>query len=293
VSANPMSGSAIHLTNAAKRDEQKRRNPLCQACDLATIAQVGALLGLDVSTVGIVYHEIQASPDELRNEREGDEWSVENGYASQVDVMMRRNPGMTRPQAIAELKRIRADEAALEAEEEEDERKEEIAEGETYGHDFGEGIDDNEAKIIEATVSIVEKAAKGDIPAAGAKAILVEFYRLPPELADRLLGTAPSTEPVPGPVVVEPVVETEAGAVMVDPATEEIIPPSAQALNGAQAQFVIDAVGAVTAGTMPKSAAIEAVKIALPTVDPATIDRMFVDVVPGSAVAIESGPVTE
>ena len=184
VSANPMSGSAIHLTNAAKRDEQKRRNPLCQACDLATIAQVGALLGIDVSTVGIVYHEIQASPDELRNEREGDEWSVENGYASQVDVMMRRNPGMTRPQAIAELKRIAADEAALEAEEE-------IAEGEKVGHDFGEGIDDNEAKIIEATVSIVEKAAKGDIPAAGAKAILVEFYRIPPELADQLLGVAP------------------------------------------------------------------------------------------------------
>lgn len=202
VSANPMSGSAIHLTNAAKRDEQKRRNPLCQACDLATIAQVGALLGIDVSTVGIVYHEIQASPDELRNERDGDTWSVEHGYASQVDVMMRRNPGMTRPQAIAELKRIAADEAALEAEEE-------IAEGEKPGHDFGEGIDDNEAKVIEATVSIVEKAAKGDIPAAGAKAILVEFYRIPPDLADRLLGTAPSTEPVPGPVVVEPVVELE------------------------------------------------------------------------------------
>jgi hypothetical protein len=35
----------------------------------------------------------------------------------------------------------------------------------------------------------------------------VEFYRIPPELADRLLGTAPSAEPVPGPVVVEPVVE--------------------------------------------------------------------------------------
>jgi hypothetical protein len=165
------------------------------------------LLGLDVSTVGIVYHEIQASPDELRNEREGDEWSVSNGYASQVDVMMRRNPGMSRPQAIAELKRIAADEAALEAEEE-------IAEGEKPGHDFGEGIDDNEAKVIDATVSIVEKAAKGDIPAAGAKAILVEFYRIPPELADRLLGTAPSTEPVPGPVVVEPVVETEAGEVL-------------------------------------------------------------------------------
>lgn len=184
VSANPMSGSAIHLTNAAKRDEQKRRNPLCQACDLATIAQVGALLGIDVSGVGIVYHEIQASPDELRNERDGDTWSVEHGYASQVDVMMRRNPGMTREQAIAELKRIAADEAALEAEEE-------IAEGEKPGHDFGEGIDDNEAKIIEAAVGIVEKATKGDLTATGAKAILVQFYRLPPELADQLLGAAP------------------------------------------------------------------------------------------------------
>jgi hypothetical protein len=122
---------------------------------------------------------------------------------------------------------------------------------------------------------------------------LVDLYGFTPEAAARLLGVASSAEPVPDPVVVEPIVEIEAGSVMVDPATEEIIPPSAQALNGAQAQFIIDVVGAVTAGTMPKSSAIEAVKIALPTVDPATIDRMFVDVVPGSSVAIKSGTVTE
>lgn len=268
VSANPMSGSAIHLTNAAKRDEQKRRNPLCQACDLATLGHVGALLGVDVSAVGIVYHEIQASPDELRNERDGDTWAVQHGYASQVDVMMRRNPGMTRAQAIAELKRIKADEAAIEMEEEE-------AEEEGVAHDLGEGLDEDEKILVDAAVAIVEKAAKGDLTATGARSILVDLYRFPPELADRLLGGA-------APVVEEVAVSSigsDGGEVMVDPATSEIIPPAAQALNGAQAQFMVDAIAAVGTGAMPKSAAIQAVKIALPTVDVATIEAMFADVV--------------
>jgi len=115
VGANPMSGVAIHLTNQGKRDEQYRRNPLCQVCDLATIGHVAVLLGLDADGVGIVYHEIPKSPDEDRAEREGQEWAVDQGYKSKIDVMIERNPGMTRDQAIAELRRIRADEEAIAA----------------------------------------------------------------------------------------------------------------------------------------------------------------------------------
>jgi len=113
VGANPMSGAAIHLTNRGKLDEQRRRNPLCQVCDLATIRQVAALLGLDAAGVGIVYQEIEGSPDEERSEREGQEWEVTQGYRSKIDVMIERNPGMTREQAVFELRRIRADEAEI------------------------------------------------------------------------------------------------------------------------------------------------------------------------------------
>ena len=113
VGANPMSGAAIHLTNRGKLDEQRRRNPLCQVCDLATIRQVAALLGLDAAGVGIVYQEIEGSPDEERSEREGQEWEVTQGYRSKIDIMIERNPGMTREQAVFELRRIRADEAEI------------------------------------------------------------------------------------------------------------------------------------------------------------------------------------
>jgi hypothetical protein len=184
VSANPMSGAAIHLTNAAKRDEQKRRNPLCQACDLATLGQVAALIGVDASAVGIVYHEIQASPDELRAEREGDDWDVSHGYASQVDVMMRRNPGMTRSQALAELARVKLEEAQLEKlEDVEDE-----LEGEDYP--FGEAPDEEEAKVIDSAISVVEKATSGALTVPSAQAILVDLYGFTPEAAARLLGVA-------------------------------------------------------------------------------------------------------
>jgi hypothetical protein len=60
-----------------------------------------------------------------------------------------------------------------------------------------------------------------------------------------------------------------------------------EALNGAQAQFLLDTVAAVTAGELPRSAAITAVQIALPQVDPALVERMFADVVAGSAAPTE------
>ena len=58
---------------------------------------------------------------------------------------------------------------------------------------------------------------------------------------------------------------------------------SATALNGAQADFLVSIVSAVARGELPKSSAIEAVRIALPMVSTDQIVAMFRDVVPGSA----------
>ena len=132
--------------------------------------------------MGIVYHEIQASPDELRAEREGDDWDVSHGYASQVDVMMRRNPGMTRSQALAELARVKLEEAQLEKLED----VEDVAEGEDYP--FGEAPDEEESKVIDSAISVVEKATSGALTVPSAQAILVDLYGFTPEAAARLLG---------------------------------------------------------------------------------------------------------
>jgi hypothetical protein len=101
-----MSGVAIHLTNETKREEQRRRGPLCRKADLRTVRHAAYLAGLDPAGVGIVYHEVGKSPDEERAEREDQEWSLKNGFASSSDVMMARNPGMSREEALLELARI-------------------------------------------------------------------------------------------------------------------------------------------------------------------------------------------
>lgn len=112
-SANPMSGSAIYLSNDQKREEQRRTNVLRRAADSHILAVACRLVGADPAGIGIVYYEIGRSPDEERQQREADEWERAQGLISQVDLMMRRRPGLTREEAVAELRRVRAEEAEI------------------------------------------------------------------------------------------------------------------------------------------------------------------------------------
>jgi hypothetical protein len=110
--ANPMSGAAIHLTNETKRLEQRRRGPLCRKADLLTIRHACYLANIDPAGIGIVYHEIGKGPEEERADREDQEWALKNGLLSPSDVMMLRNPGMSRGDALAELARVQREAGA-------------------------------------------------------------------------------------------------------------------------------------------------------------------------------------
>lgn len=112
-SANPMSGVAISLSNASKRDEQLRANPIRRPADMHLIRVTCWLSGVDPAGLGIVYHEITSSPDEERAAREADEWEASQGLISKIDLMMRRRPGLTREQARAEIMRVRAEDAEI------------------------------------------------------------------------------------------------------------------------------------------------------------------------------------
>lgn len=113
--ANPASGLAMGISNAVKRDEQRRMAPLCRAVDAGTIAKSVALArnaGLiqgDPGAVTVRYHEIEKSPEEQRAERESLDWDLSHGQRSAIDVYMERNPGTTRDDAIAALARIAQD----------------------------------------------------------------------------------------------------------------------------------------------------------------------------------------
>ena len=121
VGANPMSGAAIHLTNAQKRLEQHRLEPLYRESDREAMRKVWALavraglVDADADPdVSITYHQIRRSPDEERQEREALEWSVAQGVASPVDVYLAQHPSATREQAIEELVRVARDRALIE-----------------------------------------------------------------------------------------------------------------------------------------------------------------------------------
>ena len=118
VGANPMSGVAIHLTNAARREEQHRIAPLMRASDRLLFGHVAALstrAGTPIPVAGydVDYYEIPRSPAEEKEARDAVTWAISSGLASPVDAYLERHPSLTRDEAIGQLQRIAAEAAAL------------------------------------------------------------------------------------------------------------------------------------------------------------------------------------
>jgi len=114
VGANPMSGVAIHLTNAARREEQHRIAPLMRASDLELFARVAALASMAGDAMPAVgydvdYYEIPMSPAEEKDRRDATTWAIQTGLQSPVDAYLERHPSLTRDEARAELARIAAE----------------------------------------------------------------------------------------------------------------------------------------------------------------------------------------
>jgi hypothetical protein len=113
--ANPASGSAIRLTNAVKRAEQRRQDPLVRRADLDMIARIVWLARRAGATtasgagIGIEYEPIPLGPEEEQAEREQTDWDLERGIVSPIDVYQRRNVGASRDDALRELARVQAD----------------------------------------------------------------------------------------------------------------------------------------------------------------------------------------
>jgi hypothetical protein len=94
--------------------------PLFRAADLRLVGIAAALLNAALGTsypergYSVVYYRIPKSPAEQKEEREGQDWEVERGYRSRVEVYQTRNPGTSRADAIAALQRVRADDEMIE-----------------------------------------------------------------------------------------------------------------------------------------------------------------------------------
>jgi len=116
VSANPASGAALHISDRQRREYQERVEPLFRSGDLELIGKCAAVLNRGLgrnypeSGYSIVYHRPARSPNEERDSRETDEWLVDNGYRSKVDVYRERYPGLTSDDALEQLRRIAREE---------------------------------------------------------------------------------------------------------------------------------------------------------------------------------------
>ena len=194
VSANPASGAALHISDRQRREYAERVEPLYRSGDLELIRKSAALLNLATGSsypetgYAIVYHRPPRSPGEERDLREADAWAVEHGYRSPVDVFLTRTPGLTREQAIAELRRVQRD-AERVAEVEESVEAEDTA-GPLVEVDAEEvsTLALNGAQVL-AAVAVIERVATGQLPRESGVAMLSTFFTLPRSVADQLLGS--------------------------------------------------------------------------------------------------------
>lgn len=124
--ANPTSGAALAISNRGRREFAEQVTPVFRPRDLEAIRKIAALLrisgvaALPEAGWSVVYHRIPDSPEEAREEREDLQWQQAQGYLSKIDVYTKLHPGCSRETALLILRRIQADEAALDQSEPED-----------------------------------------------------------------------------------------------------------------------------------------------------------------------------
>lgn len=113
-SSNPTSAQSMLLSNAARQQAAEQTEELFRAGDLALLKACSVVLGAHGVSVPedgytIQYWRPDPMPQEMTARRDQDEWDVQNGYRSQVDVYMDRHPGTTRADAVAALAQVQVD----------------------------------------------------------------------------------------------------------------------------------------------------------------------------------------
>jgi hypothetical protein len=128
-SANPTSAAALTISDAGRREHMALTEPLYRAADLDFLRKVAALTNLwgndpanaavaatptpwtDVPETGysIEYYGLPVDANAQRAEREADEFELQKGLVSPVDLWLRRNPGATRQDAVRALAQVERD----------------------------------------------------------------------------------------------------------------------------------------------------------------------------------------
>ena len=199
------SGYAISITNAGKREAQRKFEPMFRAGDaelLSTSAKMlNRMAGLSVPESGytIRYQAIPLSDQERDGLRKDLIEKIQAGIMSKADAYMEIHPGISRARAIESLQRILTEEA--------------IAPTPQLPGMAGVGapivapavdqldvsssgdvaIDPNRVALqpsqISAAQKIIESVASGVLPRDTGLNMLIEFFAIPPAAALRIMGT--------------------------------------------------------------------------------------------------------
>ena len=201
------SGYAISINNAGKREAQRKFEPQFRASDIELLRISAILLnratGSSLPETGytIRYQSIPMSDGERDSARKDLLEKIEAGLMSKVDAYLELHPGITRARALEELQRIKLEESAtipvsavlggagsaggggaiigdaptIEADG-------------TIKEGSGESVVLNGAQVTAAQ-GIVTAVAMGELPRDSGLSMLVEFFGIPFEAANRIMGT--------------------------------------------------------------------------------------------------------
>jgi hypothetical protein len=118
--ANPTSGAALAISERGKRAYSRQTEELYRSSDLDLLELLALLFNLDdghlnlpESGYSLTYAKIGATADEEQGERDQLDWEQQKGHKSEVDVYIAKHPGTSPEAAVAELVRVRVDQARL------------------------------------------------------------------------------------------------------------------------------------------------------------------------------------
>lgn len=119
--ANPWSADALIAINEGKRAAQLRYGANLRGPDLELLGKLACICNLQVYTESIIpedgydikYSILPLSPAELQSRREHADGMVASGRWSIVDAYLYEHPGMSRTEAISDLRRIASENSAF------------------------------------------------------------------------------------------------------------------------------------------------------------------------------------
>lgn len=202
---DPMSGAALFISQSGKREFSQRCTPAFRRSDIDAIGKIAALYRLATGEAvpekgyTVTYRQIARSPDELRAEREQQEFELAQGLISPVDVYLRNHPGASREDAINQLTQVKVQQATISMQ----------AEAALKAAGLVRETGQKELLVgqMDAVAGVVKSAQLGEMPVGAAVQLVSRFLQVPVEEASAILSTvtvapsqtqsAPQANPAP------------------------------------------------------------------------------------------------